>query len=79
MTTTEPAPPKRPLSPPPPHQPALDHARKVGAWAVRSLALEEGRRRGSAAMAMHDQVVEHHVAMVTLGEQTIPSQFRSHV
>lgn len=71
MTTTEPTLPQRPLTPHLPHQPALDHARKVGAWAVRALGLDEAHRRGSAAMAMHDQVVEHHVALVTLAERNL--------
>lgn len=71
MTTTEPAPPRRAPLAQPPHLPALEHARKVGAWAVRALSLDEARRRGSAAMAMHDQVLEHHVAVVTLGERNL--------
>lgn len=68
MTTTD-AP--RTIKPPPPHHPALDHARKVGTWAVRALALDDAQRRATAGLAMHDQVLEHHVAIVALGERNL--------
>lgn len=69
MRTTEP--PGISHAPPLPHQPALDHARKVGAWVVRVLEIPPSARRSTAAMALHDQVIEHHVAIVTLAERQV--------
>lgn len=54
---------------PPPHQAALDHARKIGAWVVRALSMPPQARRATPALALHDQVVEHHVGVVTLAER----------
>ena len=56
-------------APPRPHQAALDHARKIGAWVVRALPISPQERRATPALALHDQVVEHHVGMVTLAER----------
>lgn len=57
--------------PPRPHQPALDHARKIGAWAIRALAMPPEERRRTPALALHDHVVEYHVAVVTLAERQV--------
>lgn len=51
------------------HRPALEQARKVSGWILRSFRSFDGDRRGTALLAMHDQVIEHHVGLVTLVEQ----------
>lgn len=51
-----------------PHQPALDHARKIAAWVSRALSFAPRVRRGTPALALHNQVIEHHLGIVTLGD-----------
>jgi hypothetical protein len=54
-----------------PHGPSLEHAKRVAAWILKSLRVFDGDRRGTAVLAMHDQVLEHHVGMVVLAEHRI--------
>lgn len=54
-----------------PHGPALEQAKKTSAWILRSLRDFDGDRRSTAVMAMHDQVIEHHVGLVALAEHRI--------
>jgi hypothetical protein len=53
------------------HRPALEQAKRVSAWILRNLRSFQGDRRGTAPLAMHDQVIEHHVGLVILAEQRI--------
>lgn len=53
------------------HRPALEQAQKVLGWILRSLRSFQGDRRGTAVLAMHDQVIEHEVGLVILAEQRI--------
>ena len=55
-------------APPMPHQPALDHARKIATWVARALSAPPRVRRGTPALALHNQVIEHHLGIVTLAE-----------
>lgn len=56
-------------TPRPSHQPALDHARKIAMWVARTLAVPAKVRRSTPALALHNQVIEHHLGIVALGEQ----------
>ncbi|GHA72117.1 hypothetical protein GCM10007067_05730 [Lysobacter bugurensis] len=58
-------------TPPQPHQPALDHARKIAAWVLRALSVPSHARRSTPALALHDQVIEHQAAIVTLSERPL--------
>lgn len=53
------------------HRPALEQAKRVSAWILRNFRSFQGDRRGTALLAMHDQVIEHHVGLVILAEQRI--------
>ncbi len=55
----------------PPHGPSLEQAKRAAGWILKSLRDFQGDRRGSAVMAMYDQVLEHHVGMVVLAEHRI--------
>lgn len=55
-------------TPPLPHQPALDHARKIALWVGRALSVPPQVRRSTPALALHHQVVEHHMGIVALAE-----------
>lgn len=54
--------------PPLPHQPALDHARKIAMWVARALPAPPQARRSTRALALHNQVIEHHLGIVTVAE-----------
>ncbi|GAB2514701.1 hypothetical protein [Lysobacter humi (ex Lee et al. 2017)] len=66
MRTTDPA--AAGPTPTLPHQPALDHARKIAMWVARALPAAPQARRGTPALALHNQVIEHHLGLVTLAE-----------
>lgn len=51
-----------------PHKPALDHARKIAMWIARALPLPPQVRRSTPALALHNQVIEHHLGIVTVAE-----------
>ncbi|TCZ89093.1 hypothetical protein [Lysobacter sp. N42] len=55
-------------APPLPHQPALDHARKIALWVGRALPVPPQVRRSRPALALHHQVIEHHMGVVALAE-----------
>jgi hypothetical protein len=55
-------------APPLPHQPALDHARKIALWVGRALSVPPQVRRGTPALALHNQVIEHHLGIVAVAE-----------
>ena len=52
-----------------PHQPALEHARKIAVWVGRALPAAAKVRRGTPVLALHNQVIEHHLGIVALAEQ----------
>lgn len=56
-------------TPPLPHQPALDHASKIAMWVARALPVPPQVRRGTPALALHNQVIEHHWGIITLAER----------
>lgn len=66
MRTTDPG--AAGATPPLPHQPALDHARKIAMWLGRALPASPQARRSTPALALHNQVVEHHLGIVTVAE-----------
>lgn len=75
---SEPAPALAPMKPPalsiasePPQSPSLEQAKKASAWILRSFREFDGDRRATAVMAMHDQVLEHHVGLVALAEHRV--------
>lgn len=51
-----------------PHQPALEHARKVALWVGRALSVPPQVRRSTPALALHNQVIEHHLGIVAVAE-----------
>lgn len=51
-----------------PHQPALDHARKIALWVGRALPAPPQVRRSTPALALHNQVIEHHLGIVAVAE-----------
>ncbi|MFZ5656499.1 MAG: hypothetical protein ACOY37_05500 [Pseudomonadota bacterium] len=55
-------------TPPLPHQPALDHARKIALWVGRALSVPPQVRRSTPALGLHHQVIEHHMGIVALAE-----------
>lgn len=55
-------------TPPLPHRPALNHARKIAMWMARALPVPPRVRRGTPALALHNQVIEHHLGIVTVAE-----------
>lgn len=56
---------------PPAHAQSLGQAKKASAWILKNVPQVGGDRRGSAVMAMHDQVLEHHVGLVALADHGI--------
>jgi hypothetical protein len=55
-------------APPLPHQPALDHARKIALWVGRALSMPPQVRRSTPALALHNQVIEHHMGIVAVAD-----------
>lgn len=55
----------------PSHARSLEQAKKASAWILKNVPQVRVDRRGSAVMAMHDQVLEHHVGLVALAEHGI--------
>lgn len=55
----------------PPHGSSLEQAKRAAGWILKSLREFAGDRRGTAVMAMYDQVLEHHVGLVVLAEHRI--------